>query len=204
MQEQIRNNFQILRDSIDVGTLTEGESKRIEVPIKYTGDLPISLEVSLPNPFVDLEFTQEPITSSSKNFILLVRTENSEGSFTLPLPLTIRYENVTIEERTVVVKGNVFVPLAFRQFPPNGPIEFGRDFSVFIRNNTDETVEIGLILVDAKLDIAKRPDRLLPHEEGEVVFKTRPVDPPAQMYVTLKTPLHGRDTFTYRFRNGRP
>src|SRR2546427_5372818 len=54
----------------------------------------------------------------------------------------------------------LFRSVSFRQVPPNGPIEEGREFSVFIRNNTDEEVGVKGIIVDAKLDVLKRPEML--------------------------------------------
>ena len=106
-------------------------------------------------------------------------------------------------ERTLLVKGLVFVPLAFRQSPPNGPIEEGREFSVFIRNNSPQQVGIRYISVDAKLNIVKQPQTLPPGEETEVVLKLRPGESPDRMYVQLDAPLQGRDMYTYRFRNAR-
>jgi hypothetical protein len=200
VQRLIDKNFEILRDPIDLGTLNEGQSLRMEVPIKYTGDLPVSVELALPNPLVDILANQ--ITSHSNHLVLLVGAENWEGSFDLPLSLKVRHGAATVE-RTLRVKGSVFVPLSFRQAPPNGPIEEGREFSVFIRNNSAQQAKIRYISVDAKLNILKQPETLLPDEEAEVVLKLRPGESPDRMYVQLDAPLEGRDMYTYRFRNAR-
>jgi len=199
-RKQIEKNFHVLRDQIDFGTLLEGQHFNIDVPIEYTGDLPLTIELGIPNPLVALGQLSEPITSRSKNFVLLVGTDNWEGPFTLPLPLTIRYLTAAVE-RTVTVKGNVFVPVSFRQVPPNGPIEQGREFSVFIRNNTEEKVGVSGIIVDAKLDVLKRPEVLPPHEEEEVVLKLRPGQIADRLTVVLDMPLHGLDRYSHRFRN---
>ena len=199
-QTLIDKNFEILRNPIDFGKLNEGQFLRMEVPIRYTGDLPVSVELALPNPLVDI--SADEITSHSNHLVLLVGAENWEGPFDLPLPLKIRQGAATVE-RTLRVKGSVFVPLAFRQSPPNGPIEEGREFSVFIRNNSSQQVGIRFISVDAKFSVLKRPQTLPPDQEAEVVLKLRPGESPDRMYVQLDAPLEGRDMYTYRFRNAR-
>ena len=201
-QKQIEKNFHLPGDPIDLGTLLEGQHFSINVPIEYTGDLPLTIELGLPNPLVALGQLSEPITSRSKNFVLLVGTDNWEGPFTLPLPLTIRYLTAAVE-RTVIVKGDVFHPLSFRQVPPNGPIEEGREFSVFIRNNTDEEVRVNAIIVDAKLDVLKRPEMLPSRGEEEVVLKLRPGQIADQLTLILDAPLRGQDKYIHRFRNVR-
>ncbi len=203
VQEEINKNFKILRDSIDLGTLMQGQHFQIEVPIKYTGDLPLSLELDFPNPLVALGYMSEPITSRTDKFVLLVGTDDWNGPFTLPLPLKIRYQQVTVE-RTILLKGSVFVPISFRQVPPNGPIEEGREFSVFIRNNTDQKLGVTGVLVDAIFDVPKWPEVLLPHDEGEVILKLRPNRTPGLLTVVLENPVNGRQTYAYRFRNVRP
>jgi hypothetical protein len=203
VQSQIERNFEILLNPVDVGTLIEGQYRRIEVPIKYTGDVPISVELALPNPLVDLEYASSVgITSRSKHFVLLVASQNWEGPFNLPLPLRVRYQTATVE-RTLLVKGEIFAPITFRQNPPNGPIEEGQEFSVFIRNNTSQASGIRFISVDAKLDVLKPPQVLPPNQETEVVLKLRRGETPDQLYLELDASIEGRDIYTYRFRNVR-
>lgn len=201
-QAQIDKSFEVLQDPVDFGTLTAGAHIQIEVPIRYTGDLPISIDLALPNPLVSLGIAGV-ITSKSKNLVLLVGTEDWEGPFNFPLPLKISHGGVS-SERTLLVKGEVFVPLAFRQSPPNGPIEVGREFSVFIRNNTDQEAAVRYLATDAKLDVVKQPSMLPPKQEVELVLKLRPGQSPDVFYINLDSPLSGRDTYTYRIRNVRP
>src|SRR5206468_1416792 len=54
VQRLIDTNFEILRNPVEVGTLNQGESLRIELPIRYNADLPLSVELALPNPIVDV------------------------------------------------------------------------------------------------------------------------------------------------------
>jgi len=205
IQRQIERNFQLLSDQIDVGTLVEGQYPRFEVPIKYTADLPVSVELALPNPLVDLEYSSSiGLTSHSKQqLVLVVSTADWDGPFNLPVTLKIRHEAASVE-RMLHVKGSVLVPLAFRQNPPGGPIEEGREFSVFIRNNTSEQAAIRYISVDAKFDVIKEPRLIPPAQEAEVVLRLRRGESPDRLYVVLDTPLYGRDMFSYRFRNVRP
>ena len=202
VQQSIDTSFQILRNPIDLGRLTDGQHFSTDVPIQYTGDLPLSVELAISNPLVSLP-VMDPITSLSKNLVLLVGTDSWEGPFELPLHLRIRYREAAVE-RTLMLKGEVFVPIAFRQDPPNGPIEEGREFSVFIRNNTGQEAGIRFISTDAKLDIMKQPQTLLPNQEAEVVFKLRRNQSPDNLYLQLDGPLNGREIYTYRFRNSRP
>jgi hypothetical protein len=197
IQAQIEKGFQILRNPIDLGRLLDGQHLSIDVPIKYTGELPLSLDIALPNPLVGLKTLAEPITSNTQSFTLMVGTDAWDGPFRLPLPLRIRYESVTVE-RTLTVTGNVFVPLAFRQSPPEGPTR-DREFSVFVRNNTDAASAIRTVVVDNKMDLVKFPKALPPHGEAELVFKPHPNETPDQLYITLETPLEGRSSYTYRF-----
>jgi len=201
IQAQIEKDFQILQNPIDLGKLLDAQHLSIDVPIKYTGDLPISLDITLPNPLIALQVQAEPITSRSKSFSLLVSTDEWDGPFTFPLPLEIRHETVIVK-RTLVVKGSVFVPLAFRQSPAEGPMP-NKEFSVFIRNNTDVTSPIRSIVVDGKMDLLKRPQALVPHSEVELVFRTHPNETPDQLYLTLDTPVEGRSAYTYHFPNVR-
>src|SRR5262249_43383603 len=113
VMDDLVKNFQILRSEFDLGTLIQGEyPPPFEVPIKYGGNLQLSLEQGLPNPIVNLASMSDTVTSSAKSIMLLVSTENWDGPFSLPFPLKIRSGNVSIE-RTLLIKGNVFVPLVF-------------------------------------------------------------------------------------------
>lgn len=200
IQAQIEK-FEILQNPLDLGRMIDAQHISIEVPIKYTGDLPLTLEMTLQNPLVALEGLPEPITSSTKSFTLLVSTDDWKGPFRLPLSLEIRHETVTVK-RTLVVQGNVFAPLEFRQSPEEGPLP-DREFSVFIRNNTDQATPIHSILVDGKMDFVRGPQTLLPHDEVEVVFKPHRNEIPDLLRLILDTPLEGRSTYTYRFPNAR-
>src|SRR6266446_7398651 len=126
VQKQIEKTFELLRNPVDLGTLIQGQHLRFEIPIKYTSDFPVSVESGLANTLVDIEGPSSlDVTSRSNHLVLLVDTEDWEGPFNIPLPLKIRSGAAAIE-RTLVVKGDVFAPIVFRQEPPDGPIEAGR------------------------------------------------------------------------------
>jgi hypothetical protein len=203
VQKHIDENFEILRNPVDLGTLVEGQYLTVEVPIKYTGEVPVSVELAFENPLVALDYSSSAnVTSRSKNLLLLVSTVNWDGPFNLPLPVKLRSQAAVVE-RTILVRGDVFVPIAFRQDPPNGPIEEGRQFSVFVRNNTQEEIGIRFISVDAKFDVLKEPKVLIPDQESEVVLRLRASATPDRLNIALDRPLHGRDTYSYRFRDVR-
>jgi len=199
-QKQIEKTFELLRNPMELGTLIEGQHLRFEIPIKYTGNFPVSIELGLSNPLVDLDSASSlEVTSRSDHLVLLVDTQDWEGPFTVPFPLKIRSGAATIE-RILVVKGEVFAPIVFRQELPDGPIEVGRPFSLFIRNNTPQGAPFQ-INTDAKFEILKRPETLLPNAETEIVLKLKPNESPDRLYLELGAPIQGRAIFSYRFRN---
>jgi len=199
-QKQIEKTFELLRNPVDLGMLLEGQHSRFEIPIKYTSDFPVSIELGLSNPLVDLESASSlEVTSRSDHLVLLVDTQDWEGPFNIPLPLKIRSGAATIE-RTLVVKGEVFAPIVIRQEPPDGPIEPGRPFSLFIRNNTPQEA-LFQINTDTKFEILRRPETLLPNAEAEVVLKLKPGESPDRLTLELGAPIQGRIIFSYRFRN---
>ncbi len=200
VQKQIEKTFELLRNPVDLGTLIQGQHLRFEIPIKYTSDFPVSVESGLANTLVDIEGPSSiDITSRSNRLVLLVDTEDWDGPFSIPLPLKIR-SGAAIVERILVVKGDVFAPIAFRQEPSNEPIEEGRPFSFFIRNNTPQELRFQ-INTDAKFEIVKRPEKLIPNAETEVILKLKPGEYPDRLYLELGMPIYERTTFSYRFRN---
>jgi hypothetical protein len=202
VQEDLAKNFQILRNEFDLGKLIQGEyPPPLEVPIKYTGNLKLSVEQELPNPIVNLASMSDTVESNTNTIQLLVSTENWVGPFSLPFPLKMRFGDV-FTERTVLIKGNVFVPLVFRQSPPDGPVP-GQQFSIFIQNNTDEQAMIGSVIVDGKMDLMNEPEALLPHDEVELVFKLHSDEIPDRLSLVLKTPIQGRSNYIYPIRTAR-
>jgi hypothetical protein len=203
VRQELETKFEILRNPLDIGALINGDISTFEVPIRYAGDAPISIEVGLPNPLLDIDNASRQISPGSTNFILVVDTTNWEGSFDFPLPLKIQSQGVTVE-RVLHVKGNVLVPLAFRQVPPEVQLALGKEFSVFLRNNTKQEAEIQFLTVGGKLDILTDLKNLPPDQEVKVDFRYRPDQIPDTMEVRLRTPIQGRSSFTYRFRNVHP
>ena len=202
IRDGIEKGFELLRSVVDVGTVIQGENPRIEVPIQYSGSVPVKIELAPENPVIALDYASSiGITARSKNFVLVVVTDRWSGEFNLPLQLKIRYEATTVE-RKLVVKGNVFVPFQFRQDPPDGPIEPGHPVSVFVRNNTSEVVVLQSILMGAKFDILRKPQTpLLPDMEAEIVLRLRPGQTPERLEILLDRSVFGRDVYTYRLRD---
>jgi hypothetical protein len=196
---ELERNFQLVSDSLDLGELTEGQYFKIEVPIRYAGDSPVSVDTAIQNSLVALDASSTVITSQSTHLIFQVNTEGWNGPFDLPLPLKIKDQAVAIERR-LVVHGNVFAPVVFRQ-DPNNPVEVGREVSIFVRNNSSQQVGIRYVSVDAKFDIIRQPTVLDPNQEAEVVLKLRPNALPDRLSIVLDRPLYGRDTYSYQFKN---
>jgi hypothetical protein len=203
IQDTIDKNFEILRDRFELGKLVDGQHFNIEVPIKYSGELPISIEPALPNPLITMPASLT-ITSTSKSFALFVGTDNWEGPFNFPVVLNLKYRNVVVE-RKLTVTGEVFIPLAFRQDPPNGPLVPDQEFSVFVRNNTEADIPIGYFSVDAKLDLTNKAPTVFPaNQETEFRFKPRRGISPDTLYIELKAPLNGKLGYSWKFRNVSP
>jgi len=202
IHDAIDQSFEILRDRIDLGKLADGQHFSIEVPIKYTGELPISVELALPHPVISTPVSPA-ITSATKSFVLFVGTDNWEGAFDLPLVLKLKYREVEVERR-LAVTGEVFRSISFRQDPPNGPLVAGQEFSVFVSNNTEDDIPVEYFSVDTRLDITKAAKVLPAHQEIEVRLKPKAGISPGTLYLQLKNPLNGRTGYTFTFRNVRP
>jgi hypothetical protein len=202
VQDSIDKSFEILRDRIELGKLTDGQHFTIEVPIKYTGEFPLTVEPALPNPVISVPLAP-PLTSKAQNLVLAVGTDNWEGPINAPVILNLKYLNVTVE-RTLTVTGEVFIPLALRQEPANAPLVDGQEFSVYVRNNTDQDVRLRYMSVDAKVDITKRSEVFPAHQETQLTFRKRPGIMPDSVYLQLEAPVNGRDAYTFKFINTRP
>src|SRR3989442_1499858 len=201
IEKKIDQNFQFLRNPVDLGRLIEGQQLSFEIPIKYSGDLQLSAESEIQNSLADLDAaSSRQITSRTSHLVLLVNTEGWEGSFSLPLPIRIRNFAATVK-RTLVIQGTVFAPITFRQDPPNAPIQSGRPFSLFIRNNSPQEDPIISIRTDTRFEILQQPKTLLPNTEAEIVLKLKPGESPDRLYLLLDAPIEGRTIFTYRFRS---
>jgi len=197
--KKIDKNFQILRNPVDLGRLIQGQQLTFEIPISYSGDVPVSAESELANPLADLDAdSSNHITSATTQLVLLVNTEGWEGPFDLPLPIRIRNGAAAVK-RTLVIRGTVFAPIAFRRDPPDGPIEPSQPFSLFVRNNTSQEATVFRIRTDSKFEILKAPETLPPNAEAEIVLKLNPDESPDRLFLELGAPLEGRGLYTYRF-----
>jgi hypothetical protein len=201
-QKKIDQNFQFLRNPVDLGRLIDGQQLRFDIPIKYSGDVPVSAEPEIANSLADLEASSvNNITSRTDHIVLLVNTEGWEGPFNLPLPIKIRNGAATIK-RTLVIQGTVYAPITFRRDPPDAPILPDRPFSLFIRNNSAQVASIVGIRTDTKFEILKQPEKLAPNTEAEVVLKLKPDESPDRLNLLLDGNIEGRSIFTYRFQSG--
>ena len=197
LRSEFEAEFEILEDLIDVGTLLEGEFKKVSVPIRFSGADPLRIETSLATRLVDLDAaTTRYVRPNAKSFFLLVNTQDWEGPFQLPLLLTIHYKGVSYA-RSIHVRGSVFAPLVLGEMTP-APRE-GYRFS--LRNNTEEAVRIAYINAEGKIEIVDHSSAIEANAEGFVHLKRKPgVEPPEEITVELTTPIRGRKTFQFRLR----
>ncbi len=199
-ERKIDQNFAFPRNPVELGRLIEGQQLRYEIPIKYSGDIPVSAEVEIPNSLADLDAASaSQITSRTDNLVLLLNTEGWQGPFDLPLPLKIRNGAATVK-RTLVLRGTVFAPVTFRldesKLQPDEP------FSIFVRNNSSEDARVAAVRSDGKFQILKLPEKIPANTEVEIVVKLRPGDSPDRLNVLLENTIEGRSIFTYRFQPG--
>lgn len=198
--QEIDSTLQLLQERIDLGTIVQGDSLRREIPIKYSGSLPLSIDFPIPSPFLDVSpDLPQGVTHQSKHIVLLINGDGWVGPFNVPLTLRFRYEAATVE-RVLRVTGDIFAPVTFRQEPSDQPIREGQPVSVFIKNNTGEPRSIRYVTVDNKFRIVRQPSLLGAQEEGEVVLELRPGQVPDQLSVVFDSPFSGRDTYAYTFR----
>ena len=198
--KKIDQSFEFLRNPVDLGRLIDGQQLSLDIPIRYSGDVPVSAESELANPLADLDATSSnQITSQTDHIVLLVNTEGWEGPFDLPLPVRIR-NGAAVVKRRLVIRGTVFAPVTFRRNPPHSSIEPGQPLSVVVRNNSSVETKVAGVRTDGKFDVVKQPEFLRPNAEAEIVLQLKPGESPDRLYLLLEMPIEGRRTFTYRFQ----
>ncbi len=198
--KEIDASLQVLEERLDLGTIVQGDSLQREIPIKYSGSLPLSIEFPIPSPFLDATpDLPGGVTAQSKHIVLKVNSDGWIGPFNIPLTLRFRYEAATVD-RVLRVTGNIFAPVTFRQEPSDQAIREGQPISVFIKNNTDEPRTIRFVTVDNKFRIVKQPSLIDAQAEGELVLELRPGQVPDQLTVVFESAVSGRDSYTYPFR----
>jgi hypothetical protein len=202
-KHQIDASLMLLEDSVDLGTITPGPTRQIEIPIRYSGSVPLTVDQVLPLDFLAVRAPSGRLTSDSKSLDLYVNSEAWTGPFAIALPIRFSYLGASIQ-RVLTVRGEVFLPISFRQVPADGVVAPDGRISVFVSNNTSETVYLNGASVDSKLDVvADGPQVLEPNREYEWIFKLIPNETPDTFYIQTRNPLYGRDTFRMRFRIGR-
>lgn len=198
--KELDASLQVLQERIDLGTIVQGDSLQREIPIKYAGSRPLSLEFAIPSPFLDATpDSTAGVTTQSTHIVLKVNSDGWTGPFNIPLILRFRYEAATVD-RLLRVTGNIFAPVTFRQEPSDQAIREGQPISVFIKNNTDAPRTIRFVTVDNKFRIVKQPSLIDAQAEGELVLELRPGQVPGQLMVVFDSPVSGRESYTYLFR----
>jgi len=198
MIKQIEQSLRLPKSEIDMGTVIEGAQVNNQVPIEYTGKFPLTVELATAMPVVSVHMERGRLTESSSHFILSFDSGGWEGPVSIPVNVRFRFEAAVVE-RTVLVRGSVFAPITFRQVPPTSAQKDGR-FSVFIRNNTSEKIDLQYISVDGKLDVLKDVRVLEPQAETETIFRPKPGEKPGTLTIVPSQPVHGKNMFAFRFR----
>jgi hypothetical protein len=202
-KSQIDASLMFIEDTVDLGTITQGPTKQIDVPIKYSGAIPLIVDQVLPLDFLAVRAPAGRLTSDSKNLALYVNSEAWSGPFAIALPVRFSYSGGSIQ-RVLNVRGNVFLPISFRQVPADGVVAADGRISVFVKNNTAETIRIKGATVDSKLDLVlDGPEVLEPNREYEWIFKLIPNETPDKFSIQTRDPVSGLDSFRMQFRINR-
>jgi hypothetical protein len=195
--KEISDSFRLVKDFFDVGTINEGERLAISVPIEYSGNSPIRIANSVPSNFLILDgASTRAVRSTDTSFNLILDSEGWDGPFRFPLPLTVEYQGVTIEQ-TLTVAGNVFAPLTFGVLSVEDSSP--DDIRLYLRNNTEQRLEI-IVNAEGKVAIEDHSTVLDPMSEGSIHFRRLPdVDPPNKFTVFVTPPVLGRQNFSFSF-----
>jgi len=202
IKKSIDQQLTLPEPSVNIGTVTQGQNVTVTVPITYSGDKPLAVELAAPNPSFSVNVGRGGLTSESKRLSLLFDTSEWENAVSLPVRLRFSYQGAFVE-RVITVEGNVFVPISFRQVPAEA--KPGEPFSVFIRNNTTDSITLQSLSTEDRVDVLKIPETLTigPNQESEVVLRLKPGETLNVLYLVPKSPVHGLGQFSYRIRTGR-
>src|SRR5688572_6845429 len=163
---EIRSNFKVLADVINVGRILQGEVKFVSIPIEYTGVSPIRLAPKLETPLATLDMqSSSRIIPGTKEFGVWVSGSDLDGPFNTMITFTVYYQGVAMDH-SVKFEGNVFAPFTFRQLPEAVPPDSYVNFQLFVRNNNDVEVKVSTVAADEYFFVDEFPARLGPGEEG--------------------------------------
>jgi hypothetical protein len=198
----LEQNFRIVNETVNVGTIWQGENPLVNVGIEYKGDLPIRIESSLNTSLIALDaMSTRQIQPGTSNFNLRIYTEEYEGPFRMPFPLTVYYKDVEIK-KTVTVEGVVFAPFTFRQVPDPASLNPGEKFEVYVRNNMDSAVAVDFVQTEAAFDVVEHARQIPPQAEGKIVLVRRPDAEtlPARLAISVTKPIQGKQLFYFKVR----
>lgn len=206
LRSEAESRFRILESSIDVGTLTQGDQRRIAIRMAYSGDVPIRIDPALRTNELALEAgSTQSITANSNEFGLLLNTSAMDGPFLLVFPMKISYKGVAID-RIVSIRGNVFAPLTVTQTPSSFSNLPAQELRLTVRNNTTESISIVSASTDAVFEVVRLPKEIQGGREDSVLLRLRP-DAKAEMgqrvSLNLGKPLFGRLLYDYQVRVSR-
>ncbi len=202
VRTEAESQFKILDSSVEVGTITKGDVHRIPVRVEYTGDAGVWIASGLTSELLSLEGISQSVTAKSKEFGLLLNTEAWDGPFTILYPLKIHYKGITID-RSVTVRGSIFVPLSMTQRPSPFLHSPEHDPALLVRNNTAATVTVLSVGSEGVFSVVRFPDRIPAGGEGEIVLRldlNAKASPNQLIHLNLEQPLQGSRVYDLRLR----
>ena len=196
LRRDLDEQFELLEDNIDLGTLIKGDVHFIEVPFRYSGEELVRIASTLVTEFVDLDLgTTRAVGPEADHFILIVNTSQWDGEFSLPLPLTVESEDVSVT-RLLRVQGNVFAPISIELASVD---EAERVFEITILNNSKEQIEIAFMSVgDTDLEILALSEEITAEGQGFIRLGLLPDGIHAdKLSIMLKNELHGKTMYDF-------
>lgn len=193
ISKDLDSKFRLSQPVVDVGVVLQGERRKISIPIQYSGETPLSLEIKAVGDLVSFDRESSRITSASKEVPLWLHSESWEGPFALPVSLMIQYEGVIVERR-VSIMGSMFAPVRFRQDPSPFRNSQGQELKVFIHNATGKPITVSSVSTDDRFEILELPASIPVNADGVVRLsrKADHADAPDHIFIRFAEPVNGR------------
>jgi hypothetical protein len=192
---EIKSNFKLLTDSIDVGEMWQGDHKELPVQFQYSGSSAIRILSKTDSPVTMIDSASNQwITKDSTQFKITVGSDDFDGPFDIPAAFTVYYKSVALD-LSVRMKGTIRPIFKYRQAPETVPAESKDEFRLFLTNNTDEAADFGSFETDGKFFVTNYPRHLEPGQEGTITLKRDLIDgvtPGKIVRISLQKNLKGR------------
>lgn len=196
--KELDSKFKVLQTTIDLGVILQFESRKITVPVQYSGSSTVAVDIDSPGSVVSAE-TPLRVGPDTRELSVSFNSGDWEGPFTFPISLKIRNQAGSIE-RQVSIKGTVFAPLTIRQIPSPFPDVPGKEMQILVHNASDNPISIRSVSSDDKFETTELQSAIAPKSDGVIRMVRKAGDPPNYITIRLSEPLFGKSIYDFRLR----